>query len=154
MQFFLRSPSHLQKISVGGATETKWTDIVWTETVWTETVWTETVWTETVWTETVWTEAVWTDNCSRIVRYFLTLRIGVSLNTAATNTEHGKHMCRHISGQHRTRQAHVSAHLWPTQNTATTCVGTPVAYTEQGKRICWHTCGQHRTRQAHVSAHL
>jgi hypothetical protein len=79
---------------------------------------------------------------------------GLSLNTAATYTQHGKRTCWHTCGLHRTRQAHVLTHLWPTQNKASACVGTPVVYTEKSKRIYWHTCGLHRKRQAHVLAQL
>jgi hypothetical protein len=103
------------------------------------------------------TETMRTDNCARIVHCYLTLRSGLSINTAATFTEYGKRICWYTCDLHRTRQAHLLEHLWSTQNTASASVGTPVTtqntasawagtpvtYTEHGKRICWHTCDLH-----------
>jgi hypothetical protein len=100
------------------------------------------------------TDIMCTDDSSRNVPIFWHSESGLSLNTAATYTQHGKRVCWHTCGLHRTRQAHVLAHQWPTQNMASVCVGTPVAYTENGHRMCWHSCDLRRKRQAHVLAHL
>jgi len=72
--------------------------------------------------------------------------VSACVGTAVAYTEHGKRMCWYTCGLHRTWQAHVLAHLWPTQNTASACVGTPIVYTQHGKCMCWHTCGLHTTR--------
>ena len=85
---------------------------------------------------------------------FWHLESGLYLNMRATYTQHSKRICWHTCGLDRIRQAHDLTHLWPTQNTARACVGTPVTHIDHGKRMSWKACGLHRIRQAHVLAQL
>jgi hypothetical protein len=57
------------------------------------------------------TGTMWADNCQRIVHYYLTLRSGLTINTAANYTQHGERMCWHTYDLNTTRQAHVPAHV-------------------------------------------